>query len=401
MRIEWLDKAGFALALLFVPLLACSRAGADIALSCTAVLFLLRALLGRDVAWASRRDAQAALCMYGAVAVSGALHHDAALAIAWGRFPLFYLALRYWLLNDGIRLRRFGTWTACVLLVVAVDTIAQYFTGTSLTGHPIRTDGRLTGPLTHPNIGNYITKLLFPTAGLALAYATGRRTMFLLCGILALAAMVLLTGERSVSLLLLLGMGVTCLGVLGGVPQARRIAAMYIAVFAVMVAALLSTQTIVQTRSHQLVSDVAGFWATPYGQLVKGGYLLWRTQPVLGIGPGQYLADCPALQEAGSVTYCDVHPHNIHLQWLAETGLLGYACFAVFLFLLLHECCRKMWYATGTARLLPLSTLATLAVLFFPFIVTQSLFSNWPAALLWGSLGFAMAMAAFPSKVAV
>ena len=42
-------------------------------------------------------------------------------------------------------------------------------------------------------------------------------------------------------------------------------------------------------------------------------------------------------------------------------------------------------------RLLPAFALAGLVTNFFPFMPTQSIFSNWPAILLWYEISVAMA----------
>lgn len=45
----------------------------------------------------------------------------------------------------------------------------------------------------------------------------------------------------------------------------------------------------------------------------------------------------------------------------------------------------------GIYRLLPACAVAVMLVNFFPIMVTQSAFSNWPAILLWYSVAVAFA----------
>lgn len=390
---------------LLPPLLAISRAGADISLSVIGFIFLMHSMLERDVSWL-RKEVLALFGFWLFMVLSSLINQghwpEISHALGWVRFPLVYAALRYWLLVDRQRLEWFCSWTVIVLGVVACDALYQHWDGVSLSGRPMYNGVRLTGPLSHPNVGNYFTKLMFPASVLLMYRALKNdnkiQAVAILCLILLYSSVVLLSGERSASLLMLLGVGTIEFGALVFLPGFRRQLIAFGIVFALMMITLHSTQNFMHQRSQKLLSDVNNFWHTPYGQLYIGSFTLWKEHPLLGIGPGNFLTACPPLKNAGIVTYCDMHSHNIHIQALVETGLLGYACFALAIVLILIQGLRTLRHTKDYERLLPLGGLAISIIVFFPLIVTQGLFSNWAASLLWVALGIGMAVTDMPAK---
>ena len=68
--------------------------------------------------------------------------------------------------------------------------------------------------------------------------------------------------------------------------------------------------------------------------------------------------------------YCSTHPHNIYLELLVETGLIGLTLFIVFIFLFLLKLKNKKF------NYLEKSVILTNFALFFPFLPTGSFFSS-------------------------
>jgi len=88
---------------------------------------------------------------------------------------------------------------------------------------------------------------------------------------------------------------------------------------------------------------------------IHGSIQLWQTHPFLGIGTGDYRDEITALCTSGSIknvkdsknAYNLMHAHNMYLDWLARTGLVGMAVFVWFFWSLLAACLRlrKMGHA--------------------------------------------------------
>src|SRR3546814_1680781 len=89
----------------------------------------------------------------------------------------------------------------------------------------------------------------------------------------------------------------------------------------------------------------------------------------------------PGLHDA-----CYPHAHNIYLEWLSESGLVGFICFVTFVALLVWPVLRLTW-TRSDRRLTGAALCGGLIVTLFPVAATQSFFSNWPAMVVWTALG--------------
>ncbi len=396
---HWLWQASFALLCLFPALLALTRAGADVALCLIAAMFLLASALGRDWAWTQQPEIRvlAALWVYlwataWLTPIDPAAGFQAGLI--WGRLVLFYAAMRYWLLRTSKELALLSATGMAIIVLLALDTAWQYVTGEDALGRPLLGD-RLSGPLNTPNIGNLLLKVGLPVLGLTLyGLVTQGRARYgwgVAALALALMALVLVSGERSIALLTLLALAVGGGIVFWYAPPLRRHVLGFCFAAAALLALLAATQAIVQSRGEFLLRQLADFWNSTYGQLFTASYRLWQEHPWFGIGAQQFVKACPTAMERFGIAYCDMHPHNLYLEWLVDTGIIGLGLFLLALGIMMWQLLREISF-TGWTSILTACACTQLAVLLFPLIVTQSQFSNWPGMLFWYSLSLGLCL---------
>ncbi len=395
------QHAAFTLLCALPLLLAVSRAGADIAASLIGLLFVMHCAITRDWGWIREPEIRTLAALWVLMMLMSPLTpYDARqsfiVALIWGRFVLFYAALRYWLLISPSALGIAATAGMAAVLMVAIDGGWQYLTGTSLSGHDITQTGnivnrwtRLTGMLGHPNVGNYLLKVGLPLTGVLFYYFVAHRNYRRLCWAIGAAMLILVvimvSSERSATLLSLLGLGVIGLTLFVCRPILRRRLLLAGVLMAALVAVVVSTQPGLQHRilfSLQQLSDVEN---TYYGQLFKAAIGLWAQHPLTGIGAQQFRDACQENMPVLQVFFCDMHPHNIYLQWLEATGTSGFLLFVFSMLLIVRRAWRDMEF-TGPSCILAAFACAGMAVVLFPLIITQSAFSNWPAILFWYSL---------------
>ena len=252
---------------------------------------------------------------------------------------------------------------------------------------------RLTGPLTKANIGNYLVKVGFPMLGIAsyLLVMSGhvRRLWMPVVGLLILISLIMVSGERSTPILMMLSLGIVGLTLFISQPHTRKWVLMAGITIAALLVLLAATQPIVMDKVHFFIEQISDFWHTYYGQMYIGAWRLWLDHPLTGIGAQQFLEACKP--EVLHTTYCDVHPHNMYVEWLVATGLPGIVMFIAAMALILRRFLREASF-NGTNAILAAIGLSEFAVLLFPFVVTQSVFSNWSAMLFWYSLGLGMSV---------
>ena len=393
----WLTTIAFWI-LAFIPLLlANTRAGADIALGGIDVLFLARSFLTKDWQWAKKPEMKALGVLWlfmMAVSYATPINHFSAFkaALIWGRFILFYAAARFWILTSAQALKKVGTIGLFTIAWVAVDTFWQYKTGISLTHRPMISE-RLTGPLTKANIGNYLLKIGFPILGIfsyrLLQNGQPKRLWMPALGVMIVISLILVSGERSTPILLLAGLGIIGLTLFISQPRIRKWVVAAGVAFIALVGLLAATQPIVMDKTHFFVEQMSDFWHTYYGQMYIGAWRLFVQHPITGIGPQQFLEACKPT-ELGT-TYCDVHPHNMYVEWLVATGLPGISLFIFSMALILRRLLTEIRFS-GIACIIAACALGEFTMLLFPFVVTQSVFSNWSAVLFWYSLSLGMSL---------
>ena len=80
---------------------------------------------------------------------------------------------------------------------------------------------------------------------------------------------------------------------------------------------------------------------------------------------------------------CSTHPHNIYLEILSETGIIGIALILLFFFSFL-----KTFIIKSNNQSLTIAIGALILAIIFPLKPTGSFFSSWYGSILWYLLGY-------------
>ncbi|MQA65336.1 MAG: hypothetical protein GEU76_05465 [Alphaproteobacteria bacterium] len=316
-------------------------------------------------------------------------------AVPWLRFFCLFGAVVFWLFADERDFRKVAIAWGATFVFVVIDGTVQGITGTSLTGREIFLEQRLTGPLRRPNIGRYLAVLVYPGLAAFLVFGErnldARRIAALFVTLAVVAFFITYTGERAA---VVMSFGTVTLAALILMVQGRRF--IVPGVIVTLLAGGVTVVTVILTARLRMridpTAEIAGdFWNSPYGELIRAGVTVWKVQPAVGVGLGNFDMVCEAW-EPELVYGCLRHPHNIYLEWLAEGGAIGLAGFLAFFGVLAAT-------VLGTLRLRTRRPLLTALVIacpvltFIPFVPSQSFFSNWPAMVWWTSLAMTCAVA--------
>ncbi len=394
-----LERIALALCLLVPWLLIVSRGISDGAGAALAVLFLLHSWQTKNWRWLKnpviRACALAWLWMLTASLFATDIRESFKVAGPWARWGLLYASLVFWVLVPAKSLRLCALNIAFMLCLVIIDTVWQYHFGVSLTGHVPNANYRLTGPMDNVKVGIFIAKLCFPACAILLYQAMQAKRPRAIWGTLALlvisVATVMLSGERTAFFSCLLALGVLIATLVLAEPTLRAKSLLAAATAIVLSLGLLYTQPVLQQRLAWLSTNIENFKTSSYGELSWVGYQIGSSHPVTGAGLKGFRELCPAYKDSGQVSDCNLHPHNSYVEWFAELGVPGLLAFL----LLVAALTRETWRATkanrGAGRIMAALSLGVMAMHFFPLMVTQSFFSNWPALLLWYSISIAIA----------
>lgn len=387
-------QLAFAAALLLPWMLVFSRSLAEACLAVAALAFLWRCHAQRDWRWLRDPFCRLGLVAWAwmlvvspfAVNVPGSFGMGA----AWIRWILLFAALRHFALRDPRAVYAAALNIALLMAVVLVDTWWQYVFGISLSGNTPNVDYRLTGPLDNVKVGIFIAKLSFPSAAILWYWAATRGSRrgkaLSLVYLAACVFTVMLSGERTATFSSMLAICAIVLPLLWLDARHRKLYLSLLLASMVALFGLIATQPVLQDRLATLSHILGEYWASAYGQLVWVGLKLGLAHPVFGAGLKGFRELCLPFLESGQVTHCNLHPHNPYVEWFSELGLTGLLLLLGLIAGLALPAWRLLGPGQGAANIPALFLLALLVLHFFPLLATQSIFSNWPAMLLWYSI---------------
>jgi O-antigen ligase len=141
--------------------------------------------------------------------------------------------------------------------------------------------------------------------------------------------------------------------------------------------------------------DLEDFWSRRYGELFLRSVHIWQSAPAIGIGLRNFRLECANdhFKALGPVEdRCYTHPHHIYLEWLVESGAIGFAGFLALLGLWGRDVIRGLRRIDAADYPVAVGALAALVVFLWPLRASMSFFSNWNAILFWLMLGLALAL---------
>ncbi|GAB4163650.1 MAG: hypothetical protein Tsb006_2850 [Rickettsiaceae bacterium] len=283
------------------------------------------------------------------------------------------------------------------IAIAASDALFQFITGFSVSGKA-QMGGRLTSFLRRPDIGIYLAKLIFPLTALWIrqtAYTYNKSS--LLCGgfLFFVVSVILLTGERTATVLSLFAISLI-LFIIGVTNKyLRKYVILGIICTFLLLILVIYNSPFLYKRALDFTKDIGNFANSLYGQLFKASILSWLEYGFFaGVGIRQFRNACPSFMESGQISYCDLHSHNIYLEILSESGLIGIILFCVFVGLCLRQVYKSavLAYKEDVAIFISnLCLLGGLIIILFPISVTMSFITNWSATLNW--LGISLCIA--------
>lgn len=372
------------------------RVAVDVALSLTAILFLVRSSLERDWRWARSTWFMVGTALWLWMLLISNFAFDPRLSFSqaapWIRFLIFAAALEAWVLNE-IWMRRL-LWAATGAVVfVACDTWLQYLTGSDLFGHARPSADRLSGPFDGLRPGIFITKLMFPVVLGAFVWHAWERAWAkaaLVIMTLLLVGAVFISGERMALLLALAGLGFAAF-LQKGMLRVMLAGTLTLAVAGIAVLALVDSRML-ERHVTETVETAKSWHDSPYGEIWRSALHLTSERPLLGVGMKNFRIACadPDIGLPESVVIrCATHPHNLYLEFLTESGIPGFIGFV----LLVGIWARRLWQGW---RIEPhnkwlLGPMVAVAILLWPFGPSASFFSNWFGGIFWLCVGWALA----------
>lgn len=369
------------------------RSPADLWLSLLSIAFICRSVAKRDRSWLRIGWVRFGLLFWATCLLTAILSplpvYSVGETIAWFRFPLFAMAVVFWLGHDRRLVYAMLLSIGCGMVVMSGILAAEMM----IVGQK---GGRLSWPYGDLVPGNYLAKACLPAFLVVVALATSAKSR--VAGISALIALVsiiasLLTGERINFLIR------ACGGMLAAVawkPKIGRVLALVAIEGVAVVMALVATPGLLWRFFTHFVSEIPVHGDSAYFRAMAPGVLAFNESPIFGVGPGSLRILCPEIT-AGSAAYdCHPHPHNYYLQMLGEAGIVGLITGTLFLGSIIWACARpalrdRSNVVVATMWIVPFA-------FFWPIASTADFFGQWNNTFMWSSIAIALAGAQIGNK---
>lgn len=362
------------------------RSPADIWLTILALAFVVRSILKRDRAWLGVFWVKTcfvflAVCELSAI-TSAIPFYSFSEATAWFRFPLFAMATVFWLATDKRLLYAMLLSTAVgMFLMTGILTLEMIIEG--------QKGGRLYWPYGDQVPGNYLSKVGLPAFTIMVALAIGAKPRVAsIMGVLSLIGitMSVLTGERINFLIR------ACGGMLAALvwkPKLRRyIILIVVEIFAVFLVFLFSPSSQDRYVDNFIKSMPTGSHSSYY-QDIGAGVVVFKTAPVLGIGPATHRELCPSIIGENTEFRCNNHAHNFYVQIMSETGVIG--LIAACLMFASITLAAYAGFRKNRANVVAATAFVVPFGLFFPFQTTGDFFGQWFNVFTWSAIALALA----------
>jgi len=330
------------------------------------------------------------------------------------RFFIFSLAVWYILDNtQNLFKRNYSIYLFLLLLLISLDAMFQYKQGYNILGYkPVEIDRISSFFNDRMVLGGFVVRMLALTISLFLTYSLINKKKiysFILYNLLVIT--IILSGERTA-----LGLFFILLFLWVLTHRDRINFLLIILIPAIIIIIITSVDRKVQYRLfieplHQsnLISESflekyysnqkKGYvnetknliiFSKEHTQHYKTAFKIFLSNPITGIGPKMYRIKCSEKKFNSGDESCSTHPHNIVLQLLAETGLIGLLFYIVMLYFIISRII-KYWLSSLNIKrenFIEIACLITFVLNLFPFLPSGNIFNNWLSILFYFPLGF-------------
>jgi O-antigen ligase len=309
-------------------------------------------------------------------------------ALGFGKFIIFVYALKYVVTFNKFKYENliYKIWFI-IFCIVTFDLLFQYIFGFNTLGFKSPWNVRLGGFLNQElKIGHYYYAFALLAISYFISIAKNKNTIYLL--IILFLSTSLLIGERSNFIKMLLMIIFFIL--LFNYKNFLKKIIIFIISFLILVISVSQNEklkyrfydTIVQPIFDKGITEYMS--ETQYGAHYKTAITIFKNYPYFGVGLKNFRNESPKDIYEDKTTSNNVrvatHPHQLHLEFLSETGIFGYFSFLIFIIYSLFFSIKN--YLTTKNRYQLASILFVIASM-LPLIPSGSFFTSYGATIFW------------------
>jgi len=335
-------------------------------------------------------------------------------SIFYLRFGLFALATVFFLEKNSSLAKNLRNLFLIILLILFIDTIYQFVFGKNILGMQYRYTNddnfRLTSLFGNKGVlGSYVCRF-FPLI-IALFFFDKRNKIannnFLLIILVSIIsfALVILSGERTSLFLLSFGF---LLIFLTSKDELKKIIGYSLVVVTIISVLFISFDKRIKHRIFDSTYNQLGLNSNEkiiyiFGPVYEGhfkvAYKMFSENPIFGKGVKMFRDFCNKPENYVNETACSTHPHNVFVQILSETGVIGFififGLFIIIIKILVTNFYRsfiltkkKINYVSSNFSNAKMCLLIAIFISITPFSPSGNFFNNWLSIIYFYPIGF-------------
>ncbi len=315
------------------------------------------------------------------------------------RFFILIYAFKYILnLNDFKNFNLIIKSWLIIFVFVSLDLIFEFTFGFNLVGNSSYIPGRLSGFLgSELKIGNWYAGLVFLMSAYFLyKYKNTKISLLLLTGLLLISFFI---GERSNFIKIFIGFSLLLIFTN---KISLNLKILTITIFIVCCSLLTLNNTNIKNRFiDQIYFPVKNegltnyIMSSHYGVHYYTAYQMFKKNLIFGVGVRQFRYE--SYKEIYKENKYNIHerdrwathPHQVHMEFLSETGLFGYLSFLIFILTSITISIKN--YLKSKNNYLLASTIFII-ISMIPLIPSGSFFTTYSATIFWINFSFMVAL---------
>tara|TARA_A100001015_G_C14974007_1_gene706396 strand:- start:398 stop:1657 length:1260 start_codon:yes stop_codon:yes gene_type:complete len=331
------------------------------------------------------------------------------------RFGVFAYAVKATILNNPDYIKKFFYFLTFIILFVIIDGYSQYFFGKNFFGYSYE-GHRLTLFDDTKFIGHYLARLLPIIIAVAISHFLNSKILLLLISLIFISADVLifLSGERTSFFILSLFTFI----ILALISKWKIVRLATIIISTIVIIIIVRSDSIVKGRmvTQTINQTGAGVTFSPeHDLLFESSFNIFLDHKYFGVGPKLFRSLCSDKKYARDIfgyrdtitswdetNSCNTHPHNMYLQLLAETGIIGTLPVIIFFlylsFLLFRQFLSILFKKKYIFDDFVICLTASIFVQLWPIMPHLSVFNNRVNVFIFLTIGLLMTSQYFKRK---
>ena len=162
---------------------------------------------------------------------------------------------------------------------------------------------------------------------------------------------------------------------------------------------LIKKQKINVNKNFKIINSLQKFHSVKFNNIFtpvhQSHYLtalnMFYHDKLFGVGPNMFRYECSKIIYSEGDYNCTTHPHNIHIQILAETGIIGYLLFLIPLIYISIYFIKSLFLNYKIKTILKdyqICLCITFLLTLFPFAPSGNFFNNWLSIVFFLPVGF-------------